>query len=532
MSRMSFMPHRRWLVVGALFVLNGVGHSQNQNAPADLLLRGGRVLDGTGNPWMLADIAIRNGRIVAMGRLGTIAARREIDVSGLMVAPGFIDVHSHAGPGLAGALNHAEPLLAQGITTACLNPDGGGPIDVSAQRTSLERRRTAVNTALFIGHGSIRERVIGMADRAPSNPELEQMAALVRAAMKAGAVGLSSGLYYAPGSYARTEEVIALAKVAGEAGGVYSSHIRDEGDYNIGVVAAVDEVIRIADEARLPGIVSHMKALGQASWGLSFAMTTRVELARARGVQVFADQYPYEAGSTSLVGALVPRWAEAGGRTELVKRLTGPDRPRLLDEVARNIARRGGPSTLFISRFEADPSIEGKSLADVAATRARPAAEVVLDLLGLEDATLVSFTMHERDIVQIMTQPYTMTCTDGDLVPMGEGRPHPRVYGAFARKLRVYVRERGILDWSAAVRSMTSLPAAVFGLKDRGVLRPGAWADVLVFDADRISDRANYQEPHRLSEGIVHILVNGELVRENERFTGTMPGRVLVPERQ
>lgn len=498
----------------------------------DLRIVNGRVLDGTGNPWITADIGVRQGRIAAMGALRGAAAARTIDANGRYVTPGFIDVHSHAREGLEGALHHAEPLLAQGITTAMLNPDGGGPTDVAALRATLERRGVGVNAGIFAPHGSIRQRVLGMADRAPSPAELERMAGLVRSAMQAGAVGLSSGLYYAPGSYARTDEVIALARVAAEHGGVYSSHIRDEGDYSVGVVAAVDEVIQIAEAAKLPGIVSHMKALGTASRGLSLASLMRIEAARARGVDVWADQYPYEASGTSITGALVPRWAQVGGGEALRKRVLGAERGRLRDEIRANISRRGGAASLQISRFAPDPSIEGKTLADLATATGESPEDVALDLLARGSAGLVSFNMHERDIEEIMTRPYTMTSTDGDLVPMGEGKPHPRAYGAFPRKLRLYVRERGVLDWPFAIRSMTHLPAVVFGLKDRGQLRVGAWADILIFDPERIRDTATYQDPHQLSEGVDTIVVNGTIVRDEGTFTQTLAGRVVVPERR
>jgi N-acyl-D-aspartate/D-glutamate deacylase len=503
-----------------------------QQAAFDLLIVNGRVLDGTGNPWIGRDIGIRDGRIAAIGALIGQPAVRTIDAGRRHVTPGFIDVHSHAREGLEAQLNHAEPLLAQGITTAMLNPDGGGPVNLHVLRRTFETRRTGVNTGLFVPHGSIRQQVLGMQDRAPTASELARMVELVRAGMTAGGIGLSSGLYYAAGSYAQTDEVIAMAKAAGEHGGVYSSHIRDEGDYSIGVVAAVDEVIRIAEEAKLPGIVSHMKALGVASWGLSMASLLRIDQARARGVEVWADQYPYEASGTSITGALVPRWAQVGGDDALRARATGAERGRLREEVRQNIARRGGAAALQISRFEPDPSIEGKTIADLAKTTGESAEEVALDLLARGGAGLVSFNMSERDIEQIMKQPYTMTSTDGDLVPMDEGKPHPRAYGAFPRKLRLYVRERAVIDWPFAVRSMTHLPAVVFGLKDRGQLRVGAWADVLVFDPERVADRATYSDPHHLSEGIDTVLVNGVVVRDEGRFTRALPGTIVSPERR
>jgi N-acyl-D-aspartate/D-glutamate deacylase len=508
------------------------GAASAQTPPFDLLIVNGRVLDGTGNPWIRADIGVRGGRIAAMGSLGRQAATRTLDARDRYVTPGFIDVHSHAREGLEGQLNHAEPLLAQGITTAMLNPDGGGPVDIATVRRTLETRRTGVNTALFVPHGSIRQQVLGMQDRPPAAAELERMVDLVRAGMRAGGIGLSSGLYYAPGSYADTAEVIAMAKAAGEHGGVYSSHIRDEGDYTIGVVAAVDEVIRIAEEGRLPGVVSHMKALGVASWGLSMASLMRIEQARARGVEVWADQYPYEASGTSITGALVPRWAQVGGDDALRKRAVGAERGRLREDVRQNIARRGGAASLQIARFAPDPSIEGKTIADLAKSTGESPEEVALDLLARGGAGLVSFNMSERDIEQIMKQPYTMTSTDGDLVPMGEGKPHPRAYGAFPRKLRLYVRERGVIDWPFAIRSMTHLPATVFGVKDRGHLRTGAWADILLFDPARVVDRATYADPHHLSEGIDTVIVNGVIVRDEARFTRALPGVVVSPERR
>jgi N-acyl-D-amino-acid deacylase len=325
---------------------------------------------------------------------------------------------------------------------------------------------------------------------------------------------------------------VAMARMAAQFGGVYSSHIRDEADYTIGVVAAVQEVITIAEEAGLIGVVSHMKALGPASHGLSMALIERIEAARARGVQVYSDQYPYNASGTGIGGALIPRWAQVGGREALLKRLKGPERAKLLQEVKVNIARRGGPETLVISRYTIDPSIEGRHLAELAQKAGATPEEHALNLLERGDASLVSFNMSERDIELIMQQPWNMTSTDGDLVPMGRGKPHPRAYGAFPRKLRLYVRDRAVVDLPFAIRSMTSLPAQVFALKDRGQIRPGAFADLLVFDPTKVNDAATYQEPHQLAQGMTHILVNGVLVRENGMFTGELPGRVLSPQRR
>ena len=526
---------RALLVVGAILSLALSPHAQqpeSMRADYDLLVTNGRVVDGSGNPWFSADIAISGDRIVAVGRLGGAKAARVVDAAGLVVAPGFIDVHSHAAEGLGGALHTAVPLLAQGVTTVFVNPDGGGPTDLVAQRTALDARGVGVNVAQFVPHGSIRQAVLGMADRAPTSDELAAMATLTRRGMESGGLGLSSGLYYAPGSYATTDEVIALARVVAEFGGVYSSHIRDEADYSVGVVAAVQEVIRVAEDANLPGIVSHMKALGPAQWGLSTALTTRIEQARARGVEVYADQYPYEASGTGLSAALVPRWAQVDGREAFARRFAGADREKIKAAIAENLVRRGGPGTLIISGYAPDPSLEGKSLAAIAADRRLPPVDLVVSLLEKGDGGLVSFNMSERDIAHIMGQPWTMTCTDGDLTSPGQGKPHPRGYGAFARKLGVYVRERDVIALSDAVRSMTRLPAQVFGLTDRGVIRRGARADLVIFDPATIRDTATYEAPQQLAAGVRAVLVNGVLTIDNGRPTNATPGRVLRPERR
>ena len=527
----------RALVVWLALLAPGVSA---QDARFDVLLKNGRVLDGTGNPWYSADVGIRAGRIAAMGRLSEASADVVLDVSGLYVAPGFIDVHSHAAEGLGRSdLKGAEPILAQGVTTLVVNPDGGGPWPLDEQRATYEREGIGVNVALLVGHGTVREQVMAMEDRPPSEEELERMKSLVREGMAAGAFGLSSGLYYAPGSYAATEEVIELSREARLAwpGAVYTSHIRDEGDYSVGLLAAVDEVIRIAEEGGVIGIVTHFKALGPDNWGLSIPATLHIERARARGVSVWADQYPYEASGTSITGALVPRWAQAGETmpgepTPLERRLESPsERARLRAEMLVNIERRGGATTLLIARHRADPSLEGRTLAAVAEARGRAPVDVALELLDAGGAGLVSFNMSEEDIAHIMRQDYTMTCSDGGLVGMDEGKPHPRYYGTFPRKIARYVEERGVVTLAYAIRSMTSLPATVFGFEGRGLLREGNVADVVVFDLGRMRDTAGYADPHQLAEGVVHLFVNGVIAVRAGDLTGALGGKVLRPAR-
>jgi N-acyl-D-amino-acid deacylase len=516
------------LVAGALAC---VSREPPASGPAfDLIVRGGRLMDGS-NPWIRADVGIAGDRITAIGDLAGATATRIIEARDRYVVPGFIDVHSHAGPGLAaGELGSALPLLAQGITTVAVNPDGGGPVDLAAQRQELGDSGVGVNVMLLVPHGSIRREVLGMSDRAPSSAELERMLQLTEAGMLAGGFGLSSGPYYAPGSYATTEELVALARVAAKHGGLYTSHIRDEGDYTVGLLAAIDEVVRIAEEAGLPGIVTHIKALGPSVWGLSDAAVARIDAARARGVEVFADQYPYEASSTSLAAALVPRWAQVGGDTAMVRRFDDPaEGRRLRAEMARNLVRRGGPDRQMIGRHLADPSLEGATLAQVAQRRGESALDAAVTVLRAGGASIVSFNMSEDDIANFMRQPWTMTSSDGTLVPMGEGTPHPRAYGTFPRKIRRYVVERGVLNLAHAIRSMTSLPAAVFRLADRGVLRIGAMADVVVLDLESLRDAATYDQPHQLAEGIETVVVNGGVAWDNGRPGRERFGRVLRP---
>ena len=513
----------------ALVVLAASACASGDAGEYDVILRGGTVLDGGGAPGIVADVALADGRIAAAGDLSDATAREVLDVSGLHVAPGFIDVHSHAGSGLdTEERSHAEPLLAQGITTVVVNPDGGGLANLDLQRAVLLEDGLGVNVAQLVPHGSVRRAVLGMEDRLPGPDELEEMKALVRAGMEEGAFGVSSGPFYAPGSYSDTDELVALAKVAAEYGGVYTSHIRDESDYTIGLVASVEEVITVARSAGLPGVVTHVKALGPPMWGASADVIAAIEAARAEGVEVYADQYPYEASSTGLSAALLPRWAQAGGGDSLMARLADPDTRALIrEEMEANLARRGGADRLQFRRFRPDPSIEGRTLEDVAVARSLHPLDAALELIAEGGASVVSFNMHDDDITAFMVQPWTMTASDGALPEWGVGVPHPRAYGTFPRKLRKYVVEDGTVSLEAAIRSMTSLPADVFGFEGRGRLVAGAVADIVVFDLERVRDLATYTDPHQLSQGMTHVFVGGTAAIRDGAFTGERAGRVL-----
>jgi N-acyl-D-amino-acid deacylase len=374
--------------------------------------------------------------------------------------------------------------------------------------------------------------VMGAADRDATPEELDQMRGLVTAGMEAGAWGLSSGTFYVPGSYAPPEEIEELGKVIAPFGGTYTSHYRDESTYSVGLIAAVDEVINVGRVAGIPAVLTHVKALGPFVWGYGAAIVQRVERARAEGVPVFADQYPYTASATGLEAALLPRWSQAGGADSLMARMADPaTMARIRQGMVEGLARRGGADRIQFRRYRPDPAIEGRLLSDLAAERGQDPIDTAIDLIKAGSVSIVSFNMHDDDVEALMRQPWTMTSSDGGLVPMGEGVPHPRTYGAFARKIRLYVNEKGTLSLSHAIRSMTSLPATVFGMPDRGVLRAGAAADIVVFDLAAVHDRAEYTDPHHYSEGMVYVFVNGVAAVRDGGFTGDLSGRVLRKER-
>ncbi len=513
-----------------LLTLSGAGAPAPQEPVYDLLIRGGRLLDGTGNPWYYADVAVRGDRIAAMGRLDGARARRVIDAAGRYVAPGFIDVHTHAGDGLVQTDRAgARTLLVQGLTTVVINPDGGGPVDLVRQRETMEGHGIGVNAAQLIGHGTIRSAVVGMEDRSATPAELERMRGLVRRGMEAGAFGLSSGPYYTPGAFSDTDELAAVAGVAAEYGGVHQSHVRDESAYTVGLLAAVEELIEISRRTGVRGIVTHIKALGPDVWGLSGEVVARIEAARAEGVPVWADQYPYEASSTSLAAALLPRWAEAGGRAALLARLDDPATlTRIKTEMAVNLGRRGGAARILLKAFGADPGASEHYLSEVAETRGLDPVDAAVGLLRLGSPGIISFNMDEKDIRTFMIQPWTMTSSDGELPRFGGGLPHPRAYGAFPRKIRRYVVEEGVLSLEQAVHSMTGLSAAVIGLQERGEVREGHFADLVVFDLAHVRDTATYEQPHAYAQGMDYVVVNGVVAIDDGVFQeGVRAGRVL-----
>ena len=480
----------------------------------DLLIRGGTVYPGDGAPFV-GNVAIRGDRVTAVGPRLSVAAKRTIDARGLIVAPGFIDPHTHMEAALASpdARERLIPaFLLQGVTTAFVGNDGGGSADVAAVLARAETRPVGINYAAYVGFGAVRQAVIGEAAHAPDRQELARMRGLVARAMCEGALGLSTGLFYAPQSFARTDEVVALAREAGARGGFYDSHLRDESSYTVGLRAAVDEALLIGREARLPVHISHIKALGVDVEGHSGAVIAAVRAARAAGQRVTADQYPWNASGTSLVAALVPGWAQDGGRAAMLARFDGADAARLRAGMAENLRRRGGAAKLLIT----DGPDAGRTLADLSHGDAVAAA---IGVIRRRDPAVASFNQSERDIRAFMAEPWVMTGSDAST-------GHPRVWGSFARKWAMYVRA-GVLTPRQFVERSATLAADTFGLEGRGRLGAGAFADVVVFDPRQYAARATYARPTMPAAGVRTVLVNGLVAVDDGRLTGVAAGRAL-----
>ncbi len=503
-----------------------------QTQTYDLLIRNGRIVDGTGNAWFRGDVALRGDTIAAVGNLAGATAKRIIEANGQIIAPGFVDTHSHARRQIFEETK-AENYIRQGVTTAIEGPDGSSPLPLKPFFDHLRQAHIAINMGALVGQGSIREKVIGLVNRPATPEEIEKIKALTTEAMEQGALGLSTGLFYVPGNYTPTEEVIELAKIAGRMGGIHTSHMRDEA---ANVLKSVEETIAIGERGGLPTQITHHKIIGKNNWGRSGDTLRLVAEARARGVDVTIDQYPYTASSTGLT-ALLPQWSQEGGQREIVKRLADAStRAKIKAAVIENIKfdRGGGdPKNVYIARCSWDQSLEGKNMAEITKARGRStsfedAAETTLELVAKGGASAIFHAINEDDLIRILKDPLTMVASDGGVEIPKRGVPHPRSYGTFARVLGVYVREKRVLSLEDAIRKMTSLPAQRFGLQDRGVLRPGMKADITIFDAARIIDRATFANPHQYAEGVSYVIVNGTVVLDNGKMTDARPGQVLL----
>ncbi len=530
-----------------------------QPAPEyDLLIRNGRLIDGTGNPWRRADVAIRGDTIDRVGRLpATTTARVTIDAHDQWVAPGFIDTHTHSDLPLL-VDGRAMSKVFQGVTTEVLGEDSSvapvvGEHAVEELRLALdayglvdpwhsladyferlEQSGTSVNVASYVGAGQLRCCVMGHEPRAATSAELDEMKRLLGTAMGEGALGLSTGLIYVPGRFASTEELIALAKVVAAHGGIYAGHLRDEGPM---LLAAIDEAIRIGQEGNLPVDIFHLKAAGPRNWGLLDAALGRIGDARQRGLDIGANVYPYTASATGL-DVRFPTWARAEGPEALVERLRDPElRARIKLELEQQGDTYGGPegfgeAVIINQTYQpANERWHGKTLGQVAEARAEDVFDALIELLISEGGrgTASYFIMSDHNLAKKIVQPWVSIGSDGSALapegPLAESSPHPRSYGTFPRVIAEYVRERGLLNLEDAVRKMSGLPAGRLGIPRRGLVQPGFFADLVVFDAERIRDRASFGEPHRLSTGVAHLLVNGVAVIRDGEHTGARPGR-------
>ena len=536
-----------------------------QERSFDLLVRGGQILDGSGNPWMRADVGVKDGRIAAIGDLSPAGAVRTIEAAGKFVAPGFIDLHSHSDRGLADSqLRYNLNMIAQGITTSVVNQDGRSPWPIRDQRAAYEKEGVGNNVALLVGHGTVRTRVMGVrTQQRATDADIRAMQTLVEQGLIDGAYGLSTGLEYSPGRFSEPREVIELARPVKKYGGFYISHERSEGrdpmwhvasdpTPHVDLLDAVKETINIARETGVPAVCSHLKAKGADFWGASHAATRLIREARAEGLEVYADQYPYDTSGSDGSTVLIPMWALAPPGTDVGGQLAEADRPterdvkrhfrtrlasaadvaRVRRDIAHEITRRGGASRIIVYEFS-DAKYVGKSLEWIAKARnlSPVDAAIWIQLNGTDrpgGARMRGYSLSEIDIDHIMQQDFTATCTDGDTVAYGDGVPHARFYGTMPRKIRRYALERGVIALPFAIRSMTSLPAQIMRLRDRGWIREGYWADLVIFD-DTIADTATFTEPHQYPKGIPYVFVNGVAVVDDGKFTKALPGKVLTP---
>ena len=522
---------RSMMLIGALLAALSTNVIA-QTTRYDLLISGGTVIDGTGAAAFRADVAITAGQIAAVSRtaIDSTLARRRINATGLIVSPGFIDLHAHLEPILT--MPDAESHVRQGVTLALGGPDGGGASPMAPYLAQVSQRQLGLNVAFLTGHNTIRRAVMGTANRAATRVELDSMRRMVARAMGEGAFGLSTGLRYIPGFYSNIDEVVALARAAADSGGIYTSHLREEA---LGLFQGVGEAIEIGRRARIPVVLTHHKAVGQKMWGKSVQTLAMVDSARRAGIDVMIDQYPYTASHTG-IDILMPPWSMAGGDSALRRRLADPV---LNDSIEKDVIdalindRGGGDlKRVQFSRVSWDSTLNGKTLYDlVTRLNIEPtidnAAPVVIDVVLRGGAQTIFHIIDEGDVRRIMAHPQTMIASDGRLNKLGEAVPHPRAYGTFPRVLGKYVREDKVLTLEQAVRKMTGMPAARLGLTDRGCLREGCAADVTIFSAERVRDVGTFTDPHHYPEGIPWVIVNGVPVVEDGKFSAARPGKVL-----
>jgi N-acyl-D-amino-acid deacylase len=529
------MRKRTLLLLALLAVMAALSSNRRAaSAPAefDLIISGGRVVDGTGNPWFKADIAIKDGRVAEIGRVSPSRAGRVIDAKDLIVSPGFIDVHTHI-EGPIFDLPAAENFLRMGVTSVVTGNCGGSALPLGEWFTRLEQKGVSINVAALVGHNTVRHAGMnGDFDRPPTAEELQKMRELVDQAMRDGAVGLSTGLEYVPGTYAKTDEIVELAKVAAKYGGAYASHMRNE---DIDIEKSINETLAVGAQSGCPVEISHFKVSSRSRWGASAITIKMVEEARARGQQVTVDQYLYPASSTG-IGILFPSWLFEGGNAKTNERLQdAATRERVKREMIAKATKGGFKdfSFAYVANHRANQSFNGKNIAEITKavkqkTDVSSQAEQAIDLLLAGGAQMVLRKMSDQDVERIFKQPFTMVASDAGVIDVESASvPHPRGFGNNARVLGVYVREKRLVGLEEAVRKMSSLPAQTFKLWDRGLLRPGMAADVVIFDDKSVADRATFEQPKQYAAGIDYVIVNGQVVIEKGSHNGAKPGRIL-----
>ena len=496
----------------------------------DIIISNGEVYDGSGSKSMITDIGIIGSEIVKIGDLRGLSAKRIINAKGLVVSPGFIDVHTHLDPILK--LSNCESHLKQGVTTSLGGPDGSSPWPFGKFLDTLDQIGVGMNIGYLIGHNTIRKNVMSLDNRAPTKDEMDIMKSQISLAMDQGAFGISTGLKYLPGNFSKIDEIISLSKEASKKGGIYTSHLRDEG---LGVIESVKEAIDISKYAKIPVILTHHKVIGKPMWGKSSQTLALVDSARIAGLEILMDQYPYEASYTG-ISVLIPGWARAGGNKQFAKRINNPLlRDSIKNGIIFNILNdRGGNdlNRVQFAKVKWMPELEGKTLKYWATKRGlnpsvENGAELVIEAQLKGGASCVFFAMDKEDVENIMKHPQTMIASDGRLVRPGDGHPHPRWYGTFPRVLGHYVRKKNTLSLSEAIYKMTLLPAKTIGLKNRGVLKEGMKADITIFNSKTVIDKATFKKPHQYPDGIFYVIVNGKLAIDDENFMGIKAGEVL-----
>ena len=496
----------------------------------DIIILNGTVYDGTLDEPALIDIGIKGDKITTLGSLADVNANKIINAEGLSVSPGFIDLHVHLEPIFS--LSNCESHLRQGVTTSLGGPDGNSPLPFGAYLDSLQKLGVGMNVGFLVGHNSVRKKVMNLDNRPPTSQELNQMKTIVSQAMNEGAFGISTGLKYLPGSFSKVDEIIEISKEVSKQGGIYTSHLRDEG---LEVLASIDEAITISEKANIPVILTHHKVIGKPMWGKSVQTLARIDNAREKGLDIRIDQYPYNASHTG-ISVLIPSWARAGGQEMFKLRLDNEIfRDSILNGIVFNILNdRGGEDLdrIQFAKVEWMPELEGKTLKYWCNLRGiepttKNGAELVIEAQLKGGANCIFHAMDEADVVNIMKHPQTMIASDGRLARYGEGHPHPRWYGTFPRVLGRYVRENKILTLKEAIHKMTFLPADAMGLKDRGLIQKGYKADLTIFDSNEIIDNGTYESPHQFPSGISYVIVNGKIAIDESKFKTIKSGVVL-----